>query len=176
MSVFKTTFSRALKVIPSDDCNVPSPNLLISSVSTSQGTNLLIDTTAKFYVNVTSEADNSQRREYKVNVGDVVYNYSTGKAATIVEVVSDTTLLLNADNIVLTSEPYFIYQEGPQTGLGNQGCYLYISNISVIGDLNINTIGGDEISFTNIPTGLLPIQVKKVFELGTNLTDITALW
>ena len=176
MSVFKTTFSRTLKVIPSDKCNVPSPNLLISSVSTSQGTNLLIDTTAKFYTNVSSEANGSLRREYKVNVGDVVYNYSTGKAATIVEVISDTTLLLNADNIVLSSEPYSIYQEGPQTGLGNQGCYLYISNTSLIGDLHINTIGGDDISFTSIPHGLLPIQVKKVWEFGTNLADITALW
>lgn len=175
MSVFKTTFSRALKVIPSDDCNVPSPNLLIRSTNTGVSTNKLVDSNGKFYVNVSSEADGSSRREYRVNVGDVVYCYGNFKAATIVAVTSDTELILNAD-IMDSFYEYEIYQEGAQTGLGNQGCYLYISNISLIGDLKINTIGGDDISFTNIPTGLLPIQVKKVFGAGTNLTDITALW
>lgn len=176
MSVFKTTFSRALRVIPSDECNVPSPNLLIRSSNTGGSGNTLIDSTAKFYTNVTSEATNSNRREYKVNVGDVVYCYGTQKAATIVEVVDDQTLLLNNNLFGGSSYEYEIYQEGPQTGLGNQGCFLYIGDTSLIGDLRSTTIGGDDALFNNIPHGFLPIQIKKVWKSGTNLTNITALW
>lgn len=176
MSVFKTTFSRALRVIPSDYCNVPSPNLLIRSSNTGGSGNTLIDTTVKFYSTLASEATNSNRREYAVNVGDVVYCYGTNKAATILEVVSSDELLLNEDIFGGSSYEYEIYQEGPQTGLGNQGCFLYIGDTSLIGDLRITTIGGDDGLFNNIPHGFLPIQVKKVWKSGTNLTNITALW
>jgi hypothetical protein len=177
MSVFKTTFSRALKVIPSDDCNVPSPNLLIRSINTGVDTNQLIDSNAKFYVDVASEADGSLRREYKVNVGDVVYCYGNYKAATILEVIDNQTLLLNAD-IMDALYQYDIYQEGAQTGLGNQGCFLAIGGDPHVSDIYITTIGGDETLLNKVETGFLPIQVKKVWESNTTVTatNITALW
>jgi len=177
MSVFKTTFSRALMVIPSDNCNVPSPNLLIRGVNTDVNTNQLIDNNAKFYREVSSEADGSLRREYKVNVGDVVYCYGNYKAATILEVIDDRTLLLNAD-IMDALYQYDIYQAGAQTGLGNQGCFLNIGGDPHVNDIYITTIGGDDTLLIKIDTGLLPIQVKKVWKSNTSVTstNITALW
>jgi hypothetical protein len=128
----------------------------------------LIDTTANFIIN------NSNSPQYKVGVGDVVYNYSTGKAATIVQVVSNTTLLLNADSIVLSGQAYSIYQQGAQTGLGNQGCVLYVGTG---GNVKVTTSGNDIISFNNIQDGtFFPINVVKVFGIGTTSLNIIALW
>lgn len=168
MSVFKTTFSRALSVIKSDDNVIPSPSLLISSRSTSGGTNLLIDTNANFIVTTPTGV------QYKVNVGDVVYNYDTGLSATIVQVVSNSRLLLSADNIVTTLEYYSIYQQGAQTGLGNTGAFLYVGGA---GNLSVVTLGGDEVIFNGVPAGTtLPIQVTKLKATGTTATNVIALW
>lgn len=176
MSVFKTTFSRALSVIPSDNCNVPSPHLLVSSANTSYDSgdpNVLTDNTVAFLVNPTVGG-----RQYKVNVGDVVYCYDTGLSATILEVIDKFNLLLNADIFLGgTTLPYYIYQEGAQTGLGNQGAYLYIG---VAGNVKVTTIGQDIVIFFGVPSGTtLPIQVVKVHRVeegGTSAEQIIALW
>jgi ethanolamine utilization protein EutQ (cupin superfamily) len=168
MATQKLQPTRALQVIPSENASIPSVNLLVSSISTSQGTNSLIDTNANFIITTTNGV------QYKVNVGDVVYNYTTGKAATIVQVVSNTTLLLNADNIVLSGEAYSIYQQGGQTGIGNQGCVLYIGTG---GSIKVTTSGNDILTFVNVQDGtFFPINVLKVFATGTVATNIIALW
>jgi hypothetical protein len=175
MSVFKTTFSRALKVIPSDNCNVPSPNLLISGANTSYdilNPNVLTDNSVTFIAN------NSNGLQYNVNVGDVVYCYDTGLAATILEVIDKFNLLLNADIFNGgTGNTYYIYQEGPQTGLGNTGAYLYFGGEQNTGDLHVTTIGGDDMSVGKVIRPFFPIQVKKVWESGTNIEGaIYAVW
>jgi hypothetical protein len=180
MSVFKTTFSRALKVIPSDDCNVPSPNLLIQGSNTSVGANPLelIDNNTHFFINASSESTASAgTRQYLVNVGDVVYCYSTNLAATIVRVKNQHTLVLNADIFGGdTGVPYLIYQEGAQTGLGNTGCNLYIGGGSIYKNMHVTTIGGESIVISLVGPAFFPIQVKKVWLTDTELGQIFAVW
>jgi hypothetical protein len=183
MSVFKTTFSRALKVIPSDNCNVPSPNLLVSSANTSyDGGNpdVLTDNSVAFVINVPSQASGSSlNKQYLVNVGDVVYCYDTALAATILKVIDKFNLLLNADIFGgVTGLTYYIYQEGAQTGLGNTGAYLYIGGPQNEGDIHVTTIGGDDMLFGKITKPFFPIQVKKVWLTGTDISvgDLYAVW
>jgi hypothetical protein len=171
MSSTKFNPTRALKVIPSDNCNVPYPTALASGTSTNTSTNELIDDNIVFFVNPVIGG-----RQYLVNVGDVVYNISSQTAATIVEVIDKDTLLLNAD-IIVSGDNYIIYQEGPTTGQGNQGCLLYIGS-SASTSLHITTIGQDEITIPKVELGLFVIQTKKVWKTDTEFADgeILALW
>jgi hypothetical protein len=159
--------SRALQVIKSDNANVPTPNLLASGTSTSIVTDQLIDTNANFIIT------NTNGVQYAVNVGDVVYLPNAGQAATIVQVVNATTLLLNV-NLGLGINDYKIYQQGPQTGLGNQGAVLYVGNA---GDITVTTSGNDIVVFANVQAGtFIPVNVIKVWSNGTNASSILALW
>jgi len=159
--------SRALQVIPSDDANIPTPNLLVTGAATSTVTNQLVDSTANFIVNTPTGV------QYKVNVGDIVYAPGTPDAATIVEVINATTLLLN-NNIASAGTTYSIYQEGAQTGLNNQGAVLYIGGA---GNLKVTTSGNDIVLFIGVQTGtFFPVNVVKVWATGTDCTNIVALW
>jgi len=180
MSSTKLNPTRALKVIPSDDCNVPSPHLLIEGETTSYiDAVTLVDTSVNFIVNGESQSTASQgTKQFVVNVGDVVYSYQTGLAATILEVLSDSQLLLNAEIFGGGSGiKYYIYQEGPTTGQGNQGCLLYIGAGSST-SLHITTIGQDDMEIPKAPLGLFVIQTQKVWLTGTefNVGEIFALW
>lgn len=159
--------SRALQVIPSDDANIPTPNLLVTGTATSTVTNQLVDSTANFIVTTTTGV------QYAVNTGDIVYNGSIDQIATIVQVIDANTLLLNVD-IMGSGDSYSIYQEGPQTGLNNQGAVLYIGGA---GNIRVTTSGNDIITFTGIQAGtFFPVNVVKVWSAGTDCTEIIALW
>ena len=176
MSVFKTTFSRALQVIPSDNCNVPSPILLIEGVNTGYNVltpNVLTDTSVEFSKRVASQAAGSNNNtQFAVNTGDVVYRYDNGSAATIVNVIDRFNLLLSNDIFGgETNIEYFIYQEGAKTGLGNTGCYLYIGESDI--NYEVLTIGGDRVTFTKPQVGtVLPVQIIKLISGGSAI----ALW
>lgn len=163
MSVFKTTFSRALRVIPTDNADIPTPQVVTSGTNTSAVTNQLVNTSGDF-VNA------------NVAVGDVVYNITDGTAATVVSVSSATVVVLNANIFAASGKSYVIYQESPQSGLGNTGCFLFIGGA---GNVAVTTIGGDEVTFNAVPVGtVLPVQVSKVKSSGsgTTATLINALW
>lgn len=60
------------------------------------------------------------------------------------------------------------------TGGVNNGCVLYVGGA---GTLKVTTIGGDEVTFTGVPTGtFIPVHVVKVWATGTSATSIIALW
>ena len=163
MSVFKTTFSRALAVIPTDNANVPYPAPSTSGTNTSVTVASLVDSTAKFNTK-------------NVKTGDIVYNTTDGTAATVLVVVSQTSLLLNADIFTATAKAYVVYQASSQTSNGNPGCFLYIGGA---GNVKVTTIGQDVVTFTAVPVGtVLPVQVVKVHSSGsgTTATLINALW
>lgn len=163
MSVFKTTFSRALRVIPTDNAVVPFVQDIKTGTNTSAVTNQLVDSTGDF-VNL------------NVAVGDVVYNITDGTAATVVSVSSATVIVLNANIFAATGKTYVIYQQSAQTGLGNPGCFLYVGGA---GNVAVTTLGGDDITFNAVPVGtILPVQVLKVKSSGsgTTATLINALW
>jgi hypothetical protein len=161
MSVFKTTFSRALRAHPSDNADIAYPNVIeIGSVTTVTAFRL-IDSTGLFIAN-------------NVKTGDVVHNDSSGTAATVVSVDSQTQLTLNANIFTATAQVYNIYSMSSQTSMGNPGCFLYVGGT---GNVSVITIGGDQITFNGVPAGTtLPIQVLKLRATGTTATLINALW
>lgn len=159
MSVFKNQYSRALKVIPSDNANIPFPHLISSGTNTSVSDNYLISSSADFIA-------------LNVSAGDVVYNKSENLAATVLEVVNGTTLLLNAEAFNGPSE-YAIYAASPQTTIGNEGCNLYVG---VTGTLVVTTASQDVVTFAGVQAGtVLPVQVVKVHSASTAMS-IVALW
>jgi hypothetical protein len=158
MSVFKTTFSRALKVQPSNDANIPYPTVITSGTTTDAVVEKLDDSAATFIT------DN-------VKEGDIVYNITNNTAATVVKVSSEVRLGLNADIFTAIGQEYVIYQASPQTGLGNQGCYIYIGDAET--NYEVVTIGGDQIIFNSPIKGtVLPVQVIKLISGGSAI----ALW
>jgi hypothetical protein len=156
MSVFKTTFSRALKVIPSNDANIPYPNLIREGLTTDTEVNKLIDSDGEFITN-------------NVQPGDIVYNISTSSAATVIRVISQGSLELNAD-IISEGDVYALYNASSQTSNGNPGCFLYINELD---SYEVVTIGGDIIMFDGVNAGtFLPVQVIKLI----SGKDCIALW
>lgn len=165
MSVFQAQYTRALGVIPSDNANIPYPNLITSGFISEIDGDELNDTDADFIL------DNIQ-------AGDIVYNIGTNSAATVIEVINSTTLLLNTSIFTGTGDGYLIYNASSQTSNGNPGCYLYIGTT---GNVKVTTVGQDIVTFFGVPAGtVLPIQVIKVHSPGgegaTTASEITALW
>ena len=59
-------------------------------------------------------------------------------------------------------------------GTSNNGCVLYVGGA---GDLTVDTVGGDAVTFVAVPAGsFIPVQVKRVYASGTSATSIVALW
>ena len=159
MSVFLSQYTRALTLIPSDDANIPYPNPIITGLTTGGSANSLIDSEADFI-------------SLGVKTGDIVYNTSDNLAATVLEVVSATELLLNANATPASGSIYTIYVASSQSTNGNQGCYLYSMGLS---DVEVITIGGDRVTFNNVQPGqILPVQVLKY--IYTSDYEFVALW
>jgi hypothetical protein len=59
-------------------------------------------------------------------------------------------------------------------GTSNNGCVLYVGGA---GNLTVDTVGGDTVTFTGILGGsFIPVQVTRVYATGTSATSIVALW
>jgi hypothetical protein len=169
MANLKLQASRALLVIPSDNCPIPSPNLMATGVIGTVGASTIVDPSAEF---VTTDA--SGNTIYTVNPGDVVYVYGTGEAAQIVQVINATTIALNAP-IGVVGQAYKIYLQGPMSGYGNNdGCVLYIG---VAGNIAVDTLAGDNVVFENVIGGsFFPVNLGKIYATGTDAENIIALW
>jgi len=151
---------RALSVIPSDKTNVPFPSVIRTAYNTGLDTNALIDSAATF---ITSG----------VQAGDIVYNTTGLKAATVVSVTSQTRLELN-DNIFLgVSDDYVLYTGNTNTG-SQTPCVFFVGTA---GDVNVVTEGGDTVLFKNLQNGqFIPVSVTRILETDTSAQDILALW
>lgn len=44
------------------------------------------------------------------------------------------------------------------------------------GDLRVTTAGGDVVTFTAVPAGILPMRVRRVHATGTTAGAIVAIW
>lgn len=152
----KLQTATALTVYKSDDANIPFPAVVAQNTNTATATNQLVDSAATFV------SDN-------VQVGDVVYNNENFTAATVVQVVDENTLLLNADIFTITGQSYTVYANN-----NKEGCVLYIGTG---GNLRVLTAGGQDVTFSNVLGGtFFPVQVLKVFLTGTSAANIVALW
>lgn len=169
MATLKLQATRALTVIPSDDCLIPSPNLLATGTVTSVGGITLVDSNANFIT-----TNSSGHTVNTVNTGDVVYFYGTGDGATILEVVDANTIILNVAVAVIGQE-YKIYLEGPMSGYGNNdGCVLYIG---IPGKITVDTMSGENVVFEGIAGGtFFPVNIAKIYATGTDAENIIALW
>ena len=163
MPNLKLQVSRALKVIPSVNTNIPMPNVIVTSTATTTTANKLVDSTKNF----TSLGTNP----LNVQVGDIVYNTTSSLAATVTNVDSATQLSLNA-NIMTATDAYTLYL-GTNTAGSIEPCVLYVGGG---GEITVTTAGGDVVNFIGIATGtFLPVQAIKVHPISS-ATNIIALW
>jgi hypothetical protein len=159
MSITNLQPTRALKVLVWDDVTfIPYPTIVSSGTATSTATSLLVDSTASFITN-------------NVSVGDIVYNYSNLRTATVVAIVSQTTLQISA-HIMTSGQLYTVY-----LGNANTGCVLHIGVAAATG-VRVLTASNEDVTFTAVNSNtFIPVKVVKIFTTGTNSTaTITALW
>jgi len=159
MKFLKTHYGRAINVIPSDTVNIPNPaGLGLTGTIDGEGGNQLIDSSANFTTNL---------------LGAIVINTTTQDIANVVGFGNSTILILDA-NIFNNSDGYAIYNSD-----NNQGCYIYIP-VQEPENLKVLTVGGDIITFTKcgnkFADSILPVNVLKVFDRGTDIIDLIALW
>ena len=44
------------------------------------------------------------------------------------------------------------------------------------GDVRVITSGGSTVTFRNVPIGVLPVRIRRVYAVGTTATDLVAVW
>jgi hypothetical protein len=60
--------------------------------------------------------------------------------------------------------------------LPNYSRMLYVGVGGSTKDVHVTTINGSEVTFKNVPTGILMVQARKVWAADTTATEILALW
>ena len=161
MAYQRLQVGRALGVIPNDDVSIPNVAAVTTTgtSTTPSGPNSIKDTT----VGVDFVAKG-------VKVGDIVLTSAGSRKVTS---VSTNQLLLNAEGTtsVPSGTAYTIYSQADNP---NNGCTLYIG---LAGNITVETVGGDVVTFTGMPTGsFIPVHVLKVKASGTTAQSILALW
>lgn len=152
----KLQVGTALNITTSDDANIPFPSVVASGVTTSVVANQLVNSSATFTTN-------------NVQVGDVIYNNAMGTAATVVNVLSQTVIVLNANIFTAIGQSYTVYAQNSK-----EACVLYVGTG---GNLRVLTASGQDVLFTGILSGtFLPVQVLKVFRTSTAAANLVALW
>jgi len=155
MAYEKLQGRRAINVIPNDTVVVPSPSDLVASGSADGvAASSLEDSTANFVG--------------KVIPGATVYNTTNNTVATVTK-VEKTVLVLSSNIFPLGTEDYKVYNTN-----NSQGPVLFVGTG---GNLNIATVGGDEVLLTNLNNAsFIPIMVSRVLSTNTSCSDIIALW
>lgn len=108
-----------------------------------------------------------------VQPGDVAYNVSISVAgAKIVQINSETEIVVEGI-AASVGQSISILKGSTETAV------LYVGTHPGSGakQIKVKTSGGDDIIFENIPEGsFLPVQVKRVYNTGTTVTDVLALF
>ena len=60
--------------------------------------------------------------------------------------------------------------------LPNYSRMLYVADGGTGKSIRVTTINGSEVTFKNVPTGILMVQARKVWAADTTAEDIIALW
>lgn len=153
----KLQVGTALNIVKSDNANIPFPAVVTSGTGVAPVANELEDSVTGAFITK------------NVQTGDVVYNTTTGLAATVVTVISEENLTLNANIFTGASDDYVIYSQNTK-----EACVLYIGTG---GNLRVLTASGQDVTFTNVLGGtFLPVQTLKVFSTGTSASGLVALW
>lgn len=168
MAYQKLQVSRAIEVIPSDTIDIPNPSLADIASGTASA--------SAASPNLDRLTDSSGNFETKgVGVGNVVYVlHATGakQITTVASVDSETQLTLSDEVSFISGDSYRIFHAGE-----NNGCILYIGTVPGGSILRVLTAGGDDITLKGVVAGsYTPVQVLRVFDSDTNVSDIVALW
>lgn len=160
MQYLKTHYGRATPIIQDDHINMPHPaNAGVSGLTSGDPVSfqLIDDTNYNFNINM---------------IGNTVI--CDGELAVVTGFISGTTLVISKDIATTNNLPYTIYVPTP-----NEGFSIYIPS-STGGDIQIMTVGGDVLTFSNAgdkyASMILPVQALRVFETGTSLSNLIALW
>jgi hypothetical protein len=154
----KLQVARAINVYPSDNSDIPFPNISVSGQSSGS---LLMDNTLI--------VDSPTFTNDNVAAGDIVYNITQGTTAMVTSLLNDSEVELNANIFTVESQDYIIYKGG-----NNSGCVIYVGQA---GDVDVTTAGGDRVTFVGLLTGqFVPVQVVKVWSANTNASNLLALW
>lgn len=169
--VQQLTYSRGIKVMPSDYCNIPNPSLFITSVTSLGGT--------PYGGGYSFQCFGGNFINLGIKVGDIVYftagGGGTDNGATVLSVIDADTLEVNnypsgyADEVRIYA--------GDQNDASKNGCVLlFPTGTTPAGSVITN--GGDEIYLddfgANVNAMLLPIQVKR-YKFG-GIRESIALW
>ena len=75
----------------------------------------------------------------------------------------------------LESPAYYSAEVAPSdtTDLSTDARALYIGTA---GDVRVITSGGNTVTFRNVPVGVLPVRIRRVYAVGTTATDLVAVW
>jgi hypothetical protein len=157
MSAFTLVYTRAINLpFTSSTVNIPFPNIVKTGVATATATFGLTDTSANFN---------------GIQIGDIVFNNVTFQPAYVTGITDATKLTLSA-NIFVATNSYTIYQGN------NYGCYIYFPYVDYAvekgGAIEVETIGGDIVTFFNPPAGVLPVQIFKV--IASTLGKLRIVW
>ena len=159
MSYNKLQGQRALAVVPNDNLDLIHPsNQPIESTGTNSTGNVYD------YTSLTAaDYDQVITGSTRVIVNSVLYdNVGISFSAGYLQVTFPSNLGLAA--------PTDFYE----TLYLNEGAVMYVG---VGGNVAVETIGGDSITFTGVISGsFLPVMVSKVKATGTTASDIIALW
>lgn len=159
MAYQRLQVGRALGVIPSDTINIPNVAAVTTtgtSTAPAASNNSLKDTSKDFIA-------------LGVKTGDIIVTATDIR--TVSRVDSAEALIISTGTSITSGTAYTIYS---QVDNPSNGCTLYVG---LAGNLTVETVGGDVIQFTGVPTGsFIPVQVLKVMSTGTDAQNIVALW
>ena len=162
MAYQKLQVSTAIRVIPSDNVNIPNPSSPnVEGAIQAKGPNDEIQFTE----------DILEGTEFKR--GAIIINTTTGVIGTIEAVIApgvaavDTNFYNGSNN----GNAIIIYADE------NEGCIIYIGNTANGANIHVETASGQEVVYENVPQGsFLPVQVVRVNAGLTTVEDLIANW
>tara|TARA_R100001440_G_C2486006_1_gene114200 strand:+ start:31 stop:597 length:567 start_codon:yes stop_codon:yes gene_type:complete len=187
MAYQKLQTERAIDVIPTTGSTtiIPDPGKLITSnlngvgASTAAATGItsndatLTDTGKDF---VALGVKSGDIVKIAIASGDTKYYTIKSVATTVLTLISGTAVFdetLATKTAGLLNVIYSVFSSE-----GTEPCVLYVGGA---GNVNVETAGGDQVTFKGVPAGtFIPVQVTKIFNVTssspvTTATDIIAL-
>ncbi len=157
MAYQKLQVGTGIAVIPSDTIDIPAVS------------GPVVDSTMTQIPPTTSTIVDSAQ-DFTTIVGLVGSPVIVGTGiARVASVASATSITLDAAIAGAAAVGYKIY-----VGATNPGCVLYSGTG---GDIRVLTSSGADLTFVGTaPGAFIPVQVKRVFDTGTDAESILALW
>jgi hypothetical protein len=155
---------RALPVYPSDNTDIPFPQLVTSGITDGNVSPTFLE-----------DSTNPMLNSSNIKAGYIVYNNALKKSATVLDVLGPGTVVLNDGIFASAGESYSVYASAEETA--NEGCVVYVGGQGGNEDVQVTTSGGDVVVFHKVPLGTyLPIVVKKVWVTNTTAINLVAIW